>query len=146
MPPPLVLLGDRGAGQLDVWVSHPGWDVRTAPYGRLLLGGSTGVNQIMAAGETLLHPGPSLSGGQYFVAAPPEIAGLSNLLVWGQLYATVNGAVDYSHHFEPNHVNHGAFAVFGGSVYAFSFLSSAYGAPATPAQLWASWAVFRAGF
>lgn len=143
-----VILGQRH-GQYDLWVSKPGVDVKYAVHGQLLLGGNTGVNQILASGVNQLAGPPSFTGPQdYAVSLPASLAGMTDLLVWGQLYRVDGGGgvSVFTQSYQYGGFNHGAFRVVGGSLIVSSFVATTYGTPQNPTSLWCQWAIFRAAY
>lgn len=145
---PRLQFGSRD-GVFDFWVSRPGIDVRFAQPGQLLLGGGTGVNQVMAAGRTLMHGGPAISAGQRTVQVGlPGLAAYSNLLVHGQIYRVDSntGQSNWGAQYQFNGLHHGSFRVIGGVLHITTFNNATLGGPSTPIQQWASWAIFKAQY
>lgn len=141
-----VLLGERGGGY-GLWVSKPGIDVMTAPEGRLLLSGTVGAQQIMAHGQNVLNNGPVVTGpATYTVSLPADLAGLSNLLVWGLVWRVDNYSgvpSGFQYWYEKYRQNDASFRVVNGILYVYSNLSGSIGSTGSPVSLWCRWVIFR---
>lgn len=151
-----ILLGDRSqwaGGGLDLWVSKPGHDVRYANYGNLMLGGNTGISQVLHSEYLMVGAPPAFAHGiTHYINLPPQFAGLSNLVVIGRFEirdGNPGNAISFSLFDETQFVR-GAFRLVNGQVEARHYPiavagnNPTYGHPNTPRSLWCGYTVYRA--
>ncbi|EJW12725.1 hypothetical protein A33M_1695 [Rhodovulum sp. PH10] len=145
-----IILGQRG-GIYDLWVSKPGVDVETAPYGRLLLGGNTGAQQVVAQGNTALSGSGALPTSTiHHIALPAEIAGFSDLFVWGYVYYTrdyAGGEIGWwNFQYQKGMPGDASFRVEGGTLVVRNHSTASIGSSSAPCTLRARWVIFREAY
>ena len=141
-----VLLGNYPGG-CDLLVSKLGVDVKTAPPGQLLLGRGTSILQILAQGNNLLNTPPYINpGATYAIIMPSALAGLTDILVWADLYSEGPG-IGGNQEYKLGGPNDGSVRLVNGTLFVYSGLNELLGFQNNrvylPAYLYCRWAVFR---
>jgi len=133
-------------GVTDLWVSKPGVNVLTAQPGQFLLGGSDGLDQIIASGRQALQSIFVTMPSSHTVALPAALAGLTDIFIHGSCYLTTDAA-GQNIQVSQNLVITSGFRIVNGALQVVTTppgnVTVSLGTFANPAYLWAQWVVFR---